>query len=158
MAATIPVSSVPAVRAYLVAAITTQVQASHYTEPGVEVYSVAVDHDTTQDVVVVGKARRKTEPGSLVGGGGAHFQFERYRLEVVIECDAWGPNDTPTVVENRAYALLANVETAVRADPSLGGLVVEAYPDESEDDPSWSAEHKGARCQLVAQIHVLNEL
>jgi hypothetical protein len=152
---TVPISTVPAVRQYLVNAITAQVQAANLTEPGVEVYLSLVDHETPEDVIVVAGVRREVKPGALVGGGGKHWKFEDYHVEVIIDCFAGG-TDFPAV-DARAYQLLSIVETAVRLDPSMGGLVLVSHPATSDSQHTWDDAHKGARAQITMQIYVCTE-
>lgn len=150
----IPVSTVPAARSYLLSAITTQVTAAGLTEPIVEVYDAGPDHDTANDLIIVAGVRRQVKPLALVGNGGPLWRTEDYRIEVIIECCVMGPSATMTAVHNRAYQLLAMVETAVRTDPSLGGLAIQAAPVESESAPSWDDQSMGAHCNITMYIDV----
>jgi hypothetical protein len=154
----IPISTVPAVRSYLISAITAQVNAAGLSEPGCEVYDSAPDHETTNDVIAVCGARRQTRPLALVGSGGQFWLDESYQVEVMIDCFQAGADGAMEAVNARAYQLLALVETAVRQDPSLAGNVLEARPQESESTPSWDDAHMGARCVIATQIQVYTTL
>lgn len=154
----IPVSSVPAVKTYLVNAITTQVTAANITEPVCEVYNGQPDHVTTADTIVIAGAHRTLSTEALVGDGGPLWLDETYRVQVEIDCYQAGADEAQDAVQQRAYQLLALVETAVRLDPSLGGLVQIARPEESADTPSWDENGQGARCEITAEIYVYNSL
>lgn len=150
----IPVSTVPTARANLISAITTQANAAGYTEPGVEVYDSAPDHETENDIIAVCGVRRRVKPMALVGSGGQFWRQEEYSIEVTIDCFVPGSNGAMEQANTRAYQLLALVETAVRQDPSLGGIAIQAAPADSESTPHWDDAHMGARCVIVAQIEV----
>lgn len=152
---TVPVSTVPAVRNYLVTAINNRVAAAGIASPTVEVYVSGLDHETAEDVIVIGGARREVKPGAIVGGGGQHWKFEDYHIEVTIDCFAGGTDFSS--VDARAFQLLSLVETAVRVDPSMGGLVLVSYPASSDSLHMWDDSHKGARTMITAQIYVCTE-
>ena len=70
---------------------------------------------------------------ALVGGGGQGSLDEKYRIGVMIEVFRGGSDDTPAddpalIVRTRCKALADAVDVAVRTDPSLGGVVLSAYP------------------------------
>lgn len=152
----IPVSTVPAVRQYLLTQI--QAQIGIYTAPIVEVYLSDADHESAADLVIIGGAHRALEPFAMVGSGGPHWLRETYHLEVSIECAQFGVDSTFSTVDSRAYQLLGMVETVVRTDPSLGGLVLVARPAESTSEHAWGDEHQGPQCLIKAQIYVSAEL
>jgi hypothetical protein len=151
---TAPVSAVPAARTYLIAAINTSLASSPFTEPGVEVFNGAPDDQTPNDQIIVGEVRREGEAGAIVGSGGAHWRREKFHVSITIESFVSGVNDAMAAVDLRAHALLSLVESAVRADPSLGGLALVAYPTHSDSSYHWEKEHKGAFCQISLSIFV----
>lgn len=151
---TIPVSTVPQARANLISAISALVATSGLTEPGCEVYDSAPDHETENDIIAVCGARRTVESMALVGSGAQFWRQEHYSIEVMIDCFQGGANGAMEAVNQRAYALLALVETAVRQDPSLGGIAIQAAPASSDSVPSWDDAHMGARCLITAEIKV----
>lgn len=151
---TIPVSTVPAARAYLISVITEQVTTAGLSEPGCEVYDSAPDHETENDVIAVCGVRRTVQPMALVGSGAQFWRQESYSIEVLIDCFQGGADGAMEAVNQRAYELLALVETAVRQDPSLGGIAIQAAPSSSDSTPSWDDTHMGARCVITAEIQV----
>lgn len=151
---TIPTTTVPAARTYLINAITTQVASAGLSEPTCEVYDSAPDHETEADVIAVCGARRTVQAMALVGSGGQFWRQEHYSIEVLIDCYQGGVDGAMEAVNLRAYQLLSLIETAVRTDPSLGGLVVQAAPASSESAPAWDDNHMGARCVITASIDV----
>lgn len=150
----IPVSSIPQVRVYLINAINAQVATAGITEPGVEVYDTEPDHETTQDTIAVCGAHRTVGPMAMVGSGAQFWREEHYTLEVQIDTFAAGANSAMEAAVSRAYQLLGLVEVAVRQDPSLGGLAIQAAPGDDQSHPSWDDAHIGGRCMITAQIHV----
>jgi hypothetical protein len=137
---TAPASSVPAVRQWLYTTITAAV--ASFTQPGVEVYLSQEDHQSTQDLVVIQGAHRRAEVKRFVGGGGPFWMDELYTIDVVIACYVAGPDAFPAV-DVRAYAVLAAIETAVRADPSAGGNVVQINPEGSASEHEWDEDGNG---------------
>lgn len=152
---TMPVSTVPSVRNYLVTAINNQITAAAITKPTAEVYLSGLDHETPEDVILICGAHREVKPGALVGSGGQHWKFEQYHVEIQIDCFAGGTDFSS--VDARAFQLLALVEKAVRLDPSMGGLVLESYPSSSDSLHSWDDAHKGSRTLITSQIYVCTE-
>jgi hypothetical protein len=147
-----PVSTVPAVRAWLVAQFTAAV--SGITEPAVEVYQSAEDHESTADVVIVEGAQRTLGGFEMVGGGGAGWLQESFTIGVSIECFVHGERPFPDV-DDRAYLILGLLEQAVRADPSLGGLVIVGQPAGSTSTHATSAD--GGHCDIAAQFHFMTQ-
>jgi hypothetical protein len=103
-----------------------------YSQPG-------VDHPN--DIVAVGNVRRTTKPVTFIGSGGDGWIEETYRVDVVVSVFRSGDDFQGT--EWAAWDLIADIEAAVRTDPSLGGVVIAAYPEASTLEAGWSADHKG---------------
>jgi len=158
MTAPIPVSTVPAVKAYLFA----QLKAKLTPDPIQTASSLTVFYDEPgpnqpDDIVVVGACKsRQVTPFQMVGSGGRGWLYEKYMLEVTVACFRGG--DNAQLIYERAYALTGQIETAVRSDPSLGGLVTQAHPAGSHDDPQWETQHKGRTVAVVIDIDVEAEI
>lgn len=147
----IPVSTVPAVKSYLVTAV--QAQAVAATEEQLVVLYGAPAAYQPDDIIGVGDVlNRATEPEAMVGSGGAGWLTERYELEVVV--NAFRAGDFAVEVDARAWTMAAYVETAVRLDPSCGGLVLEARPTLSRTESLWSDTHKGRIVRLSYSVEV----
>lgn len=133
---TIPASTVPAAKAFLVTAITTAINDTSvlvsYDEPGTY---------QTDDIVMVGRVDRQVERHAFVGSGGAQWLYEIYTIEVVVRAYRGG-DDAQTVFE-RACALADVVASAVRTDPTLGGVVLVANPSTAAIEPDWDDNHLG---------------
>ena len=147
-----PVSTVPAVRAYLVAQFTAAT--AYILEPPVEVYQSVEDHLGEADLVIVEGAARTLGGFEMVGGGGAGWLMESYTVSVSIECHVHGERPYPGV-DDRAYLILGLLEQAVRADPSLGGLVIEGRPAGSTSTHQTDAE--GGNCVIAASFHFMTQ-
>jgi hypothetical protein len=148
---------VPAVSQYLVTAITNATMGDPLPilvklgDPGVNV---------PNDVVIIGEVRRTVDQLAYVGSGAQFFLQEQY--DITISTTSWSgtgdSDDTNTVsvvLSNRAWQLVAYLETAIRTDPSLGGLVLVAFPRESASaGPVWTTNPVGLQAQVDVVIHV----
>lgn len=146
---TAPASSVVAVRAWLYSTITDAV--ASLTAPTVEVYLSQEDHESAQDIVVIQGAHRRVEVKRLVGGGGQFWVDETYTIDVEIACYVGGADAFPAV-DQRAYQVLALIETAVRADPSAGGNVVQINPEGSVSLHEWDEDALGGHCNITLTL------
>lgn len=152
---TYPVSTVPAVKAYLF----TQFTAAALTVPApfgdtaqlVVMYGPPAQYQP-DDIVAFGTVRRTITEHGLVGSGGAGALSEDYHVEVII--DVFRGSDLAQQVEERAYLILAAViETPVRVDPTLGGLVQVAWPAASDANSTWDPDNLGRHTEIRAEIH-----
>lgn len=146
----IPTSTVPAVKAALFTLFQAQLT------PGSSSLGVFYDEpgpNQPDDIVSVGACKSRQVSGmAMVGSGGAGWLHELYTIEVTVACFRGG-DDARAVLE-RAYSLCGQVETAVRADPSIGGLVLVARPVGSHDDPQWETQHKGRTIAIIIDIEI----
>ena len=145
---TIPVSTVDAVKDYLFAQITAQINDTTvlvcYDPPGTfqEDDLVAIGHDVTVT----------TGPHAFVGSGGAGWLMESYVLSLTVNVFRGG--DNATTVWKRAKVLSDAVDTVVRTDPTLGGVVQQAYPSLAQYTSGWSEDHSGRVTQVDKEITV----
>ena len=160
----IPVSTVPAVMSYLL----TQVSAACAADPAVLAGTDEILVKTGEpaknlppNVIQFGAVSRRVKWESFVGGGGNDALYETYDINLdIYTALAYGDvsDDSAVALQviQRAWQLLGYVETAVRADPSLGGLVDIAYPLSSNSpNPEWTdAAAVGLRVSINAPIHV----
>lgn len=93
------------------------------------------------DIVSVGAINRDIGTNSLVGGGGAGWLEEKYRITVDIEVYRGG--DDPQRVCERTSALADGITYSVRTDPTMGGNVLIARPVTSTYDGGWDDDHLG---------------
>ncbi len=157
----IPVSSVPAAVAYLASAIEEQAAAD-----ALPIQIIVGDSGMTppNDAIQIGEIHREVEPLAMVGGGGTNWLYEKY--SVAILASSWtgsgaddGGNAQQLALTARAWELVAYIETAVRLDPSLGGLDLSAFPTvSSSPGPEWTinqeGETTGMKCEVEALVHV----
>lgn len=132
----IPVSTIPAVKDYLLAQLQLALPG-----PDLGVYYGAPDPGYPDDFIVIGDTEQTLTPVQMVGSGGAGWLFESYHQD--IEVSVFRGGDTPKVVFERAAQIVAQIETVVRGDPSLGGNVTVAYPAGTHYQSDWEADHKG---------------
>jgi hypothetical protein len=69
-----------------------------------------------------------------------------------VQVAVWRGGSDAVAVDARAWALIAAVETAVRNDPSLGGLVTVASPIRSTADGTWEESHKGRLVDASVEV------
>lgn len=149
---TIPTSTVPAARQYLVTGIRSAAGSQ------AEVFDGDADHLDHENWITVGGVTRQVAPLAMVGNGGQFWREERYSVAIEINCFVAGRENSMQQANTNAYALLAIVESVVRQDPSLGGLVIQAAPKSSTSIPSWDEEGQGAELILNASIEVYTTL
>lgn len=147
-----PVSTIPVVKAYLVAAITARPEIVTptlvtYGEPGKWL---------PNDIVAVMDSTQTFEVMAMVGSGASRWLSENYSIDVQVDC--FGGGDDPQTVEERALALAAVVVDVVRVDPQLGGLVLEARPLSLRTVGAFEEEHKGRRCQAFLSFQIFTQL
>lgn len=134
MSTAIPVSTVPAAIAAIAAAIQAQIAAAADTTTELFVGTPAQARPNTM-IVVATDVRRVPEKAATVGSGGRNWIEEKYTVVVEVTVakavQAPTPVTGPLSVVDRAWQLVAYVESAVRSDPSLAGTVLEAYPARS---------------------------
>src|ERR1044072_8096806 len=63
-----------------------------------------------------------------------------------------GDTDIPTA-RARAYAILASAETALRADPLLGGMVMQSYVSAHQYMPAQTPQGATARVVVTGNYH-----
>lgn len=148
---TIPNTTVFPVRNYLITQLSAAVPA------GTEVFDAENTQPDREDWVLVGGARRTVGALAMVGNGGQFWRDERYQVDVTIETFTAGRNGFEDSY-NRAYALLETLESVVRQDPSLGGLVLQANPKSSSDTPTWDPTGQGAIVTITTSIEVYTTL
>jgi hypothetical protein len=91
-------------------------------------------------------------PFEMVGTGGAGWIKETYRVEIQVSAFEGGSNFQATA--EAAYTMWQAVAGVVRADPSLGGLVIVAWPASHDLAQSWEQNHKGPTAEIRAEIEV----
>jgi hypothetical protein len=154
MTVPIPVSTVDAFRTALLAAI--------LADPGITAdyaagdINVCVEDPGTnqpEDLIVIAYDVEQTaKPYSMVGGGGAGWLDEKYTVKLVISVFRGG--DSTTIAQARATALQNSVDNAIRLDPSLGGVVDEAYPSRHKTTTGWDSNHEGRMVNVDVEITV----
>lgn len=120
---TAPVPTPPVVKAALVDLIRSQVA-----DPSVMVSYDAATKRRPFKVIEVGVPDTSADfsTAGMVGSGGAGWLQEQY--VVAVKVTAFRTGDQAAEVDADAWTLAAAVIAAVRADPSLGGLVAVARP------------------------------
>lgn len=145
-----PVSTVPAVIVYL-----TQVfQAELSTDPNPQNITLFVGNDPgladTPDLVAIVDVQRNLEHFAMVGSGMDLAMYEKYSVMIRISSAQRGATEAEAAaaLTQRVWELLAYCEYAVRQDPSLGGIVLTAWPGQAQggmvqlapDNNGWIAE------------------
>lgn len=81
------------------------------------------------DIVTVIGVSTEAEPGPL---GPARRRDETLRVSVTLSSFVAGGPEAQTTADDRAYVLLAAIESALRTDPTLGGVCTEAAVESHE--------------------------
>jgi hypothetical protein len=145
--AQIPVSTVPAVKAYLLDLMQVALAG-----PDLQVYYSEPGPGYPDDVVYLGDTEQQQKPTQMVGSGGAGWLFESYHQ--VVEVDVYRGGDDPQAVFERAAALVAQIESLVRSDPSLGARVITAFPSETHYESGLEESHMGRITHATMRISV----
>jgi hypothetical protein len=152
---TIPVSTIPAALAGLQALVAAQV-ATDASAAQVVVCVGEPGMDLPNDIIQLGTdVRRTVKPETFIGSFAAQALDEQYDIECKVS--SWSGDPDPVAVINRAYQLAGYIETAVRTDPTLGGVVLEAYPSGTGGgNAEWSGDPVGRLAELTVTIHIEN--
>lgn len=147
-----PVSTVPVVKAALVAALLARTEMAaptlvSYGEPGPYL---------PDDIVAVMDTAQTFDVMAMVGSGAGKWLSETFVIEVQVDCFLGG--DAAQAVEERALFLASVVVDVVRVDPSIGALVIEARPASMRTTGSWEDDRKGRRAQVVLTFTVTTQL
>jgi hypothetical protein len=110
------------------------------------------------DIVAIGKTTNDLAVLALIGGGGAGWLDERYTLEITVDVYRGGDDPTSQAAYTRACALCDSILSALRADLSLGGLVLTAKPHSVAIDVEEDPDHMGRRATGVVEISCFNRI
>ena len=144
----IPPPTVPAVKAYLFAALKARPELAlpvlvSYDEPG--------PHQP-DDIVAVCDVDDTATVMRMVGSGAAGWLDETMTVQVV--CESYRGGDEAQAVFERAAVLAAVVCDVVRLDPQLGGIAIEAKPSRISYASQWEPDHKGRLCRATVSVSV----
>lgn len=145
-------SVIPAVRNHLQTLF--QQAVNDITSPGVTVYLSDMNRVDENDYIVVGGAQRTLQPFEFVGGYGAGAFMEVITVTFEIHTTVYGATPFPAA-DDRAYLILDRCEQAIRNDPSLGGLVLQAHPSSSSSEHAIDESAAGV-CDMLATIEISN--
>ena len=112
------------------------------------------------DMIEFGQVHRQVRWETFVGSGGQFALYETYEIDCDVSSwlsytDIGDDTDIAEQVNARAWVLNAYVETVIRTDPSLGGLVELAYPQASTASvPEPDDKAKGLMVTISFPIHV----
>lgn len=163
MAVTIPTSSVPSVIEYLLGAIQGQcANDALFDDMLIRIGQPGVNFPN--DMIWISGTRRSQSIDTFIGSGGTDWLNEKYDVTVTISTwvgtgDADDNSVLSTQLTERVWQLIAYVETAVRNDPGLGGLVDFAYPrDVTTEGPVWTEGDPGLKvvADVVVAVSKLN--
>jgi hypothetical protein len=123
---TVPVSTVPAVLAVLKVDIIDQVQPGPSGDAVLVCFGEPAQYSPNDIIQINVNVRRTVKPQVFMGSYDTFSLQEDYQIEVL--CSSWSGSTDVLAPMNRAYELNSYVETAVRSDPTFGGLVDDAHP------------------------------
>lgn len=128
-----PVSTVPSAITYLTTAFQTQLS----TDANPQNITLFVGNDPgladTPDLVAITNVVRDLQHFAMVGDGEDLAMYEKYSVMVKISTAqrAATEAEAAAALTARVWQLLAYLEYAVRLDPSLGGIVLTAWPGQT---------------------------
>ena len=155
----IPTSSIPAARAYLLS----QIQATLTQDPNDSTAELLVTLDEPgthepADIVWIGDVHQTYSPHATVGSGGAEWLREDYSIEVTISVVRSGDDGTTALAQTvftRARLLADQIVNVVRLDPSLGGAVDRAKPATATHTSSWTENGMGRETEIQLSIECM---
>jgi hypothetical protein len=152
---TIPVSTAPQAVLYLYNAIADQVA----NDPTPTNIYLCIGDPGTPDppdiIEVCAGIVNNWEHFTLVGSGGPKAGYEKYQITYKISSAQAGDTeaDIAPVLMPRVWALHSYVDTAVRTDPSFGGLLVEGWPGQvTGGSPKWADSGTFMLCELTGRV------
>lgn len=155
MTVSIPVSTVPQALVYFQNALAAQLANDLY-KRNVTVFMGDPGIENTPDLIEIdGNVERTPSHFALVGSGGKLAVYEKYGIVWKVSSFLRGATqvEISTPLMQRAYQLVGYIETAVRTDPSFGGLLVEAWPGQTQGgSPKWNADRSGMLCELTGRV------
>jgi hypothetical protein len=113
--------------------------------------------DLPNDYITIGQIRRQQVPETFIGGGGQYWLNETYEVDVVASTWTGAGVEQALALTQRAWTLVGYIETAVRTDPSLGGVANNgmAYPLQSTTEgPVFSEQPVGLMVNVTVPIRV----
>lgn len=153
----VPVSTAPKVVAFLTTGLTANVTPyDTNTALGVAYIEQPSGYDPFDQVTIGDVGNRTTKRTRIVGNGGRGWLDENYTLD--IEIVSWQGGQNLQLVVERAWRLLGQVEAFIRSDPSLGGLVIVAYPSASKSTAGFMDDSKGVSCVIDVTVEVDAEI
>jgi hypothetical protein len=154
---TIPSSTIPAARDWLLNAMTVQLTPDPVdTNADLLVCLDGPGPNAPDDIVSIGEFAQAYEPGSFTGDMGAGAWRERY--SITIDIDVFRGSDDAKAVADRARTLIDGIIAVVRADPTLGGAVLTAKPVSSTGKGEWDPEHLGRHWVGAVEISVYAQI
>jgi len=147
----IPVSTAPQVVQAILADIAAVVAAD--SNAGAMTVCLGTPGPNVEDEVVYipGEVNRVSTFQSFTGGFGAGTLRESYDFDVHVSVYS---NEDGATCMNRAWVIAAYVETAIRNDPTVGGLVEVCYPSGTRGgEPAPIQEPAGVQTDIVITVH-----
>lgn len=150
-----PVSTVPDAISYLVTAFQTQLS----TDPNPSDITLFVGNDPglidTPDLIGITNVARNLDHFAMVGDGEDLAMYEKYSVYVRISSAqrAGTESAAAAALTARVWQLLAYLEYAVRLDPSLGGIVLTAWPGQTQGGLTVVApDNNGWICEMTWKV------
>lgn len=150
-----PTSTVPSAIDYLVTAFQTQLS----TDPNADNITLFVGNDPgladTPDLVAITNVSRNLEHFAMVGDGEDLAMYEKYSVFVKISSAQRVATEAAAAaaLTARVWQLLAYLEYAVRLDPSLGGIVLTAWPGQTQGGLTIMApDNNGWICEMSWKV------
>lgn len=165
---TVPVSTVPTVKAWLLGRLTSQITQA----PGASMAVVYGDPGTNQpdDLIQINTGNRELLPGSLVGSLDQGSLREKYTIDVTVRVYRGGAQSFQTA-EERLWAIVAVIERVFRTDmwaliagdaavrsATLGGAVWSLSIEPHDLTEEWAPSGLGPSVSLVYPVTIYSDL
>ncbi len=115
-----------------------------------------IDNWAVDDGIYIAKVDRTIARNEMSGNSVGALR-EDYVIVVEIAVfrggDTVNAGDTTSAHELRCWNLINAVESAIRADRTLGGAVPDAWPETSTMISEWDPENMGRRARSTVNVH-----
>ena len=107
------------------------------------------------DIVQIANVTRSLEHFAMVGDGEDLAMYEKYSViwKISSVTKAATQNEAALYLLPRVYQLQQYLEYAVRLDPSLGGIVLTAWPGQTEGgNIELAPDNNGYICEITGRV------
>lgn len=151
----IPVASVAAAITNLTSQIQTQVNTDSLAA-SILVCIGDEGADSPDDIIKISSdVRMVWTHEEFIGSFQTGALLEEYEIDILASSYSGSPD--PTTIVARVWQLVGYVTTAIRTDPSLGGLLIVAQPFQAHGGNAvWTPDPVGRLCEVTVTVRISN--